>query len=74
MSLFFSAGSFRGLCVNDLVGVRRNLWWRIAYDDISTDGRERAVRVKANAISNKVSAVFKTLDLVDHSIVGQLGI
>ena len=74
MSLFLSVGSFRGLCVNDLVSVGRNLWWRIVYDNISTDGAKRRVRVKANAISDEISAIFETLDLVHHAIVGQLGV
>ena len=74
MSLFRSVGSFRGLCVNDFVGVGRNLWWRVVYDDISADCRERTVWVKANAISDEISAIFEALDLVDHTLVGKFGV
>ena len=74
MSLFSSAGSFRGLCVNDLVSVGRNLWRRIVYDDISADCRERTVWVKANSISDEISAIFEALDLVDHALVSELGV
>ena len=74
MSLSFSVGSSRGLCVNDLVSVRRDFWRRVVYDDISADGAKRGVRVKADTISNKVSAVLETLDFVDHTLISELGV
>ena len=73
-SLLGSAGSSSVPFVNDFMSVGRNLWWRVVYDNISTDGGEGAVRVKANSISNEISAVLETLDLVDHAFVGELGI
>ena len=74
MSLLGSAGSPSVLFVNNFMGVGRNLWWRIVYDDISADCREGAVRVKANSVPNEIGAVFKTLDLVDHALIGELGV
>jgi hypothetical protein len=56
------------------MGVGRNLWWCVVYDNISTNGGEGAVRVKANSVSNEVSTVLKTLDLVDHTLIGELGV
>jgi len=56
------------------MGVGRNLWWRVAYDDISTDGGEGAVRVKANSVPNEIGAILETLDFVDHALVSELGV
>ena len=56
------------------MGVGRNLWWCVVYDNISTDGGEGAVRVKANSVSNEISAVLKTLDLVNHALIGKFGV
>ena len=73
-SLLGSAGSSSVPFVNDFMGVRRNLWWCVVYDNISTDGGEGAVRVKANSISNEISAVLETLDLVNHALIGKFGV
>tara|TARA_R100001463_G_scaffold28688_1_gene65683 strand:- start:53 stop:223 length:171 start_codon:yes stop_codon:yes gene_type:complete len=56
------------------MSVGRNLWWCVVYDNISTDGGEGAVRVKANSVSDEVSTVLETLDLVNHALIGKLGV
>ena len=74
MSLFGSAGSFSGLCVNNFVRVRWDCWWWIVYDNICAYGRERAVRVEHYAVPDQVGTVFEPFDFVNHAFISKLGI
>ena len=63
-SLFGSGRNFRGLYGTDWMNVGRQIAWRIAYDNVSTDAAIWALGVKADALPKKFTTVFKPRDLV----------